>query len=350
VKIDDSRVPRAPAYARRVEGLLNDARDAGFVGLIAQCLLFCACAAGLFFLPRSLWFAPPLYLLLLIAGPLDRFTLLLHCTSHRPLFKAKYRALNLLIPCVLAPFFGQTPHTYFAHHLGMHHREENLPADLSSTMRFQRDSFSAWLRYWSRFLSIGVIELVRYMVHDRQRRLVRRVIAGETVYWSVLSVLLYLRPATTFWVFLAPLLLMRTLMMMGNWAQHAFIALDRPGNPYAASITCINTRYNRRCFNDGYHIGHHLNARAHWTEYPDELERNLEEYGRQDAIVFDGLDFLQVWLLLMTARWSRLANAFVQLPGARLRSHSEIIQLLQARVRAATTAQDEPALAISRTV
>jgi fatty acid desaturase len=180
-------------------------------------------------------------------------------------------------------------------------------------------------------------------------RLVRRVVAGEIVYWSVLSVLLYLRPAMTLWVLVAPLLLMRTLMMMGNWGQHAFVALDRPGNPYAASITCINSRYNRRCFNDGYHIGHHLNARAHWTEYPGELELNLQEYGRQDAIVFDGLDFLQVWLLLMTGRWSRLARAFVQLPGARLRSHSEIIQLLQSRVRAAPTAQDAMVLGAAKT-
>jgi fatty acid desaturase len=288
----------------------------------------------MFFFPRWVRYAAPLYWMLLLAGLLDRFTLMLHCTAHRPLFRAKYRALNLIIPCLLAPFFGQTPHTYFAHHLGMHHREENLRGDLSSTMRFQRDSFVAWSRYWARLLSFGAVELVRYMAQHGQHRLLRRVVAGETAYWSLFVLLLYLRPDATLVVLVVPLLLIRTLMMIGNWGQHAFIDLDRPENPYAASVTCINSRYNRRCFNDGYHIGHHLHARAHWTEYPAELELNLQECGRQDAIVFEGLDFFQVWLLLMTGRWSRLARAFVQLPGARPRDQAEIIRLLQERVRA----------------
>jgi fatty acid desaturase len=338
MKIDDPRTARSPIYARWISSWLNDPRDAELVGLTFQCLALSAFAVTLFFLPRWIWYGAPLYWVLLVAGLLDRFTLMLHCTSHRPLFKAQHRVLNQIIPCFLGPFFGQTPGTYFAHHLGMHHREENLPGDLSSTMRYQRDSFRAWLRYWWRFLSLGVIELARYMVQNRRHRLLRRVLLGEAAYWSLLVLLLYLRPVATLLVLVVPLLLIRTLMMMGNWGQHAFIAGDRPDNPYSASITCINSRYNRRCFNDGYHIGHHLHARAHWTEYPAELEQNLEEYGRQDAIVFEGLDFVEVWVLLMTRRWSRLARAFVQLPGARLRGQAEIIQLLQERVRAVPVA------------
>lgn len=338
MKIADPRAAHSPIYGPFVASWLNDPRDSALVGLICQCLALSAFAVALFFLPRSVWYAAPFYWGLLIGGFLDRFTLMLHCTSHRPLFKPKYRVLNEIIPCVLGPFFGQTPGTYFAHHLGMHHREENLPGDLSSTMRFQRDSFTAWLRYWGRFLSFGVVDLVRYMAQGRRHRLLRRVIVGEAAYWSLLVLLLYLRPAATLVVLIIPLLLIRTLMMIGNWGQHAFIAADRPDNPYAASITCINSRYNRRCFNDGYHIGHHLHARAHWTEYPAEFEQNLEEYGRQDAIVFEGLDFFQVWLLLMAGRWSRLARAFVQLPGARPRDQAAIIKFLQERVRAVPVA------------
>lgn len=339
MKITDPRVARSPFYAPVIAALINDPRDSEVVGLLGQCLLLAALAVLLFFLPYGVWYAAPLYWLLLFAGLLDRFTLMLHCTSHRPLFKAKYRGLNLIIPWLVGPFFGQTPNTYFAHHLGMHHREENLPGDLSSTMRFQRDSFKAWLRYWARFISLGVVDLVRYMARHRRHRLMRRVIVGEAAYWCSLALLLYVRPDATLVVLVIPLVLIRTLMMIGNWAQHAFIAADRPDNPYVASITCINSRYNGRCFNDGYHIGHHLHARAHWTEYPAEFERSIEEYGRQDAIVFEGLDFFQVWILLMTKRWSRLARAFVQLPGANPRCEAEIIQLLQERVRAVSIAR-----------
>ncbi len=61
---------------------------------------------------------------------------------------------------------------------------------------------------------------------------------------------------------------------------------------------------------------HHVSPRCHWTEHPAELERNLEEYGRNDAVVFRGLDFFHVWLLLMTGRWQQLEQAFVRGDGA----------------------------------
>ena len=329
----DPRVAPEPWYTSWVAAWLNDRRDAVFVGLIAQCWLFAVCGVCLFFAGPALAWLGPLYLIVLLAAFIDRFTLMLHCTSHRPLFKPKYRLLNQIIPWVIGPFFGQTPNTYFAHHLGMHHPEENLAGDLSSTMQFQRDKLWHWLRYVGRFLAVGLVDLTRYMKRGNKTRLMQRVLVGELTYWAVFAGLVALRPLPTLIVLGAPLLLIRSLMMMGNWAQHAFIASASPDNPYTASITCINARYNRRCFNDGYHIGHHLAARAHWTEYPAELEKNLERYAENDAIVFEGLDFFIVWLLLMTGSWQRLAKAYVQLPGAPLRNREQIIALLQERVR-----------------
>jgi fatty acid desaturase len=329
----DPRVAPEPWYTPWAAAWLNDRRDAVFVGLIVQCLVFAGCGVGLFFVGPALRWLAPIYLVALLALLLDRYTLMLHCTSHRQLFQPKYRALNQLIPWVIAPFFGQTPNTYFAHHMGMHHREENLAGDLSSTMRFQRDSATGWLRYVGRFLSVGLLDLTLYMKRGHRERLMRRIIVGELGYWTVFACLFAVRPAAALVVLAAPLLLIRCLMMAGNWAQHAFIASDKPDNPYNSSITCINSRYNRRCFNDGYHIGHHLDARAHWTELPVEFETNLARYGEQDAIVFDGLDFFMVWLLLMTGSWKRLARAFVQLPGAPVRNTQQVIALLKERVR-----------------
>jgi fatty acid desaturase len=332
MELTDPRVAPTPWYASLVAAQLNDPRDAVFVGLIVQCLLHAAFGISLFFAGPALSWLAPIYWIALVAITLDRFTLMLHCTSHRPLFKPKYRYLNLIIPWVVGPFFGQTPNTYFAHHMGMHHAEENLPGDLSTTMPFQRDRFTHWLRYWSRFLSLGLVDLTRYMYRVHRPKLAQRVLVGELSYWAVFALLCCFWPAPTLVVFGVPLVLIRTLMMMGNWGQHAFIAAASPASAYTSSITCINSRYNRRCFNDGYHIGHHLQARAHWTEYPVEFEKNLATYGEQDAIVFQGLDFFLVWLLLMTGRWSRLARAFVQLPGAPLRNEQEIIAFLKERM------------------
>ena len=217
---------------------------------------------------------------------------------------------------ILGPFFGQTPETYFAHHMGMHHVEGNLEADLSSTMRFQRDSFVHWLRYFGRFLVFGLIELVSYHHNRGNKKLARRALVGELSFYLLVLVLSFVDWRATLVVFIAPLVMVRALMMAGNWGQHAFIAADDPGNDFRSSITCINTRYNRRCFNDGYHIIHHLKPRLHYTEMDVEFEDNRALYGEQDAIVFDGVDFFQVWLYLMLGRKDWLARRFVRLPGA----------------------------------
>ncbi|HSY24130.1 MAG TPA: fatty acid desaturase, partial [Polyangiaceae bacterium] len=119
-------------------------------------------------------------------------------------------------------------------------------------------------------------------------------------------------------------------MMAGNWAQHAFVDEASPENNYRNSITCINCTYNRRCFNDGYHIGHHLKSTRHWAEMPEEFSRNLPKYADERAIVFEGVDFFGVWMLLMVRRYDLLAKRFVAL-GASRPADSEIIALLRSR-------------------
>ena len=329
----DPRWAEAPFYARWAVPFLDDRRDVVFVALMMQCGLVAAAGVGLFFAGRWFWWLAPAYLVILFAGVIDRFTLMLHCTSHRPLFRGAHPLADLVIPWVLGPFMGQTPGTYFAHHIGMHHAEENGPGDLSSTERFQRDRFGHWLRYWGRFMSVGLFDLVGYFRRTGRRRLLRRVIVGEAVYWTAIAVLAVVNPKATFVVFLLPYLVMRTLMMAGNWAQHAFVRPERSTQPLAASLTCVGTRYNRRCFNDGYHAVHHATPRCHWTDHPAAFEGQLEAYGRNDAVVLEGVDFFQVWLLLMTGRWDRLARAFVRLPGAPARTHDEVVAFLQSRVR-----------------
>jgi len=335
--LTDPRTATAPAFLRGGARMLNDARDTSVLWLMLQCGLVALVGVGLFFVPNlagiSPWYLAPVYWGLIMAAVMDRFTLMLHFTSHRQLFHKDYRTLNHVIPWLLGPFFGQTPNTYFAHHMGMHHREENLADDLSSTMRFTRNRLDHWLRYYLRFLLIGLPELCLYFGARKNWKLLGRVVLGEGVYWSLIVALFWLRPEATLIVLLIPLVLIRTLMMMGNWTQHSFISQEHPEDPFQSSITCINTRYNRRCFNDGYHILHHIKPRAHWTEHPVEFEKALPDYGKHDAIVFDGVDYFQIWLCLMFGRWGALADRFVHLEGAPLRTRDEVIAFLKSRVQ-----------------
>ena len=112
-------------------------------------------------------------------------------------------------------------------------------------------------------------------------------------------------------VFVVPFVVTRFAMMAGNWGQHAFIDAASPENCYRNSITCINSGYNRRCFNDGYHIGHHIKQTRHWTEMPEDFLDNVAKYDAERAIVFDRLDFFGVWVL-PHARALRLAGEAVR--------------------------------------
>jgi hypothetical protein len=76
-----------------------------------------------------------------------------------------------------------------------------------------------------------------------------------------------------------------------------------------------------------------VQPRCHWTEHPSEFAKALPQYAAHDSIVFDGLDFFQVWLCLMTRRYSVLAGHFVALPGAPARTRDEVIAFLKSRVQ-----------------
>lgn len=322
------------ALDRRFASWINDPRDVPFLHLMLQCAGVALLGLGLFLVPAErIWYVAPVYWAVWALGVLDRFILMLHCTSHRPLFKREYKWANQIIPWALGPFFGESPETYFSHHMGMHHPENNLADDLSSTMRYRRDSLLHWLAYYFDFLFLVLFKLTNYHRRKGNQKMAARTLAGEFSFYLAVALLAWLNWRAAVAVFVVPFLTVRTLMMAGNWAQHAFIDASDPASAYKNSITCINTRYNRRCFNDGYHIHHHVKARAHWTELPAEFVANAETYGREDAIVFEGIDFFQVWLLLMLRRWKTLARHFVQLPGAPVRDEAAVIAFLQSRVR-----------------
>jgi fatty acid desaturase len=313
--------------------ILNDPRDAIFLNLGAMMALTVWPAAfALFYLGSfSLWLIVPYAGLLAMWA--DRYTLMLHCISHRPLFNKRHQAWAGIIQWTVGIFMGQTPTAYFVHHMGMHHREGNLFPDLSSTMPFQRDKFTHWFRYWFRFMTIGLFELLAYHYRGGRKKLAQKLLIGELGYIAAAALLAYfVSLEATLVVFVGPVVVMRTLMMAGNWGQHAFVDARSPDCDFRNSITCINSRYNRRCFNDGYHIIHHLKPSLHYTEMADEFDKNRALYGAEDSIVFQGTDFFGVWLMLMLGQQKKLAEHFVQLPGAPVRTQEQVLGLFHERL------------------
>lgn len=315
---------------------VQDERDMPFVYLLLQLSSTMLPLAVLLFVPAlhgpAWWAVAGGYTLLGTLRFKGPFGLMLHCTTHRVLFKKKYAWLNHYIPWVIGPLFGQTPESYFTHHMGMHHPENNLPDDTSSTMFYQRDSWVGFLRYLGDFLVLGVVRLVGYFTHRHKTTLRRRLLRGELVYLGAILALGLVNLPATLVVLVAPLVLARVVMMLGNWAQHAFIAPESPGNCYTNSVTCINTRYNHKCWNDGYHISHHLKPALHWTDHPAHFRQNLAQYASNEAIVFEGIHFLHIFCYLMGRRYDLLARHFVELAHPQ-RTESEVMALLRTRTQ-----------------
>ncbi|MFT3774251.1 MAG: fatty acid desaturase [Minicystis sp.] len=206
------------------------------------------------------------------------------------------------------------------------------PRIFSSTMRYRRDSFLHFLVYFGRFFFFIIIELPLYLRRKRRFLMARRAVVGEFGHQAVVIAALLLDWRFGLVAFAFPFFAVRFLMMVGNWGQHAFLNPDRKNDGISNSITCINSGYNKRAFNDGYHIGHHLKANRHWTELPKDFSDNRERYAREGAIVFEGLDFFLVSVLLWTGQWKLLAKRYVRLDG-QPRSDADVIAMLKARVQ-----------------
>jgi fatty acid desaturase len=313
--------------------LIRDKRDLPFVHLTLKISIFMLPLGVLLFLPlvNWLWWLVALVYYILnnfvFKGP---FGLMLHCSSHRRLYRQKYNFLNYYLPWVVGPFFGQSPETYFTHHVGMHHVENNLEDDLSSTMNYQRDSLRGFASYYTKFFFLVIYDLYQYFTVRQIPKLRNKLLRGELSFFIFCAILAWFNLAATLAVFVIPLLILRLFAMVGNWAQHAFVDAGDPGNCYKNSITCINTPYNKKCWNDGYHINHHLKPSMHYTQYPVHFRENLDEFTKNKALVFDGIHYLHIWVYLVTKNYKKLAAHLVNINGM-FTSEEEAIALMKYR-------------------
>jgi hypothetical protein len=328
----------APAHgggpiSRWIQRHLHDPRDEVFVWLTLATTLRMAVLMGALAVALYVADLPPLWVaaayLVAWGWTVPPVVLMLHNTMHRPFVRRPRWGSRAQLYGM--SFFLGIPPAYPEHHLGMHHAEDNMWEDLSSTLRYRRDSFVHFLVYFLRFLLLGHAEVSAYLYRHGRRKMARRLLAGEAAQIVLVTTACWIAPAFGLIAFALPAVVIRFMMMMGNWGQHAFINTSRPNDGLSNSVTCINSAYNRRCFNDGYHIGHHLKASRHYTELPGDFAENRARYAAAGAVVFSGLDFFMISLLLWTGRWRVLARHYVRLDG-KPHTDDEVIAMLKARV------------------
>lgn len=301
------------------------------------------------------WFHGILHLVMQVSYT-GTYTLMMHQHIHgNGVLNKGYAWFDLNFPYILDPLMGHTWNSYFYHHVKHHHIEGNGPEDLSSTLRYQRDSAWHFLLYVARFYFLIWYELAAYFV--RKNRLV---MAAKQTFWEIGSYVFQyamwkLNHRAALFVFLLPLAVMRFGLMIGNWGQHALVDRDEPDSDYRSSITLIDIpvsspslfsrvrermtdppgggppyQSNRHCFNDGYHTSHHLNPLRHWREHPVAFLKGKHTYARNEALVFHNIDYLMMTFKLITKDYAHLAKCLVPIGERQIRmTMEERIEMLK---------------------
>jgi fatty acid desaturase len=315
---------------------LNDKRDLPFIHMLTAIHILVIPVAIFLYTPVLTgwywWLAYIPYFYISQMYFKGRFGLMLHCISHRKPFKKGYIGIYNYIIWFVCPFFGHTPETYFVHHIGMHHVENNMPDDASSTLAYNRDSLRGFFKYLGRFLILGFVDTFSYMFKRKRKKFYMRLTYGEMAFYLFCIGMCFVNLKATMFIFIIPFVFARVVMMLGNWAQHSFIDKTNPEDNYTSAINCINTKYNKMCWNDGYHTIHHLRPAMHYTEIPGEFLKLQHEFAQKKSFVFDGIHYLHIFVWLMTKRYDKLADNLVNIDNA-FSSKEEAIALMKERTR-----------------
>lgn len=302
------------ALERVVASIIRDPRDLPFVWLlVAISLTVVPAAVFLIFEPMLTWWMAVGYIVLVSGCFSLSFLVVIHFISHRPLFKPQYSFLKTYVDWVIGPLFGMYPHAFYAHHVAMHHAENNLQRDLNSTRYYQRDSLVDFLRYAGNFVYTVFGKLASYLWRRKRYRLLRAILIGEVSYLAVIAAVAWFNWKAALVVFIVPLVTTLIALMCINWSEHAFIDQSSPQTIYGNTAICLNTIVNRLGFNSGYHISHHIKPSLHWSELPEEFLEHRGIYARERAIVFAGLNFYLIFVLLMTKQYPVMARHCVNL-------------------------------------
>lgn len=169
------------------------------------------------------------------------FTLMMHNHIHNNGVLAKeYYVFDWTFPYILEPLMGHTWDSYYYHHVKAHHVEGNGPDDLSTTIRYQRDSVWCFLHYEARFLFLCWFDLPMYFIRKGKYDLAFRVTCTELSSYAFLVLLARWQFRPALFVFLLPFTIMRIGLMIGNWGQHALVDDIEPTSDFRSSITLID--------------------------------------------------------------------------------------------------------------
>ncbi|QPG96259.1 hypothetical protein C2857_003674 [Epichloe festucae Fl1] len=320
-------------YIRQARKIVRHQTD---VAMITHLLIyFTTSVPSALLLFRRFTYAHAILHLIMQLYYVGTYTLMQHQHIHqRGILAKQFGVFDNLFPFLLDPLMGHTWNSYYYHHVKHHHVEANGPDDLSSTIRYQRDSIPDFLHYVGRFFFLVWFDLPIYFLRKSRPGMAFKTAASEfgtyAFYYLVSRVV---GTKATFFVYILPFVMLRIGLMVGNWGQHAFVDQDKPDSDFRSSITVVDVASNRFCFNDGYHTSHHLNPLRHWRDHPISFLEQKHTYIDEGALVFHNIDFLMITFRLMAKDYEHLAKCLVPMGEQINLTMEERVQLLKKLTR-----------------
>lgn len=223
---------------------------------------------------------------------------------------------------------GQTWNSFYYHHKH-HHVEDNGPDDLSSTIRYQRDSGIDLSIYLARFVFLIWFELPLYYIRKGRSALGLKYFAWEGASYAVVVLMTKYHWRAGLMTLIIPLIQWRIAVMTNNWAQHTLIDEVDPASSFRSSITLIDVVANRHGLNDGYHTSHHLSPIRHWRDHPFAFIKSKAKYADNAAITLKNIDFIKLAIFLCRKDYDYLAECLVPMGEQTSMSKQEIASMLR---------------------
>jgi hypothetical protein len=236
--------------------------------------------------------------------------------------------IDVLFPYILGPLMGQTWNSFYYHHKH-HHIEDNGPDDLSSTIRYQRDSALDLSIYLARFVFLIWFELPLYYIRKGRTSLGLKYFFWEGASYGLVVLMTRYHWRAGLMTLIIPLIQWRIAVMTNNWAQHTLVDEVEPTSSFRSSITIIDVVANRHGLNDGYHTSHHLSPRRHWRDHPFAFAKSKAKYAENAAITLKNIDFIKLAIFLCRKDYEYLAECLVPMGEQASMSKAEIASMLR---------------------
>lgn len=218
------------------------------------------------------------------------------------------RAVEAVVVWALGPLHGYLPNVYRAEHLLSHHPENGGTGDVHSPLRYSRTSLLEFAVY-ALDTTASLLTGHRIVRHRRCRpRMRRAVVAGVCAYWAVVLALAASGRLLAVWLVVAAVHRGVTATR-SQYVWHAFVDQARPRDPVATTMLWVSVPEGASdaerlaaattprppvppagtdwAFFDNHHLIHHLHPRAHYSEYPALLEREVPRLVANGAMVLD---------------------------------------------------------------